>query len=107
MTTPLTRGPISVFAYVMLTELQTAELLRLKGELAQLDARLSASHLGGDSQSSQGISATWTDNRYWQRRADHLRMRIRQLEALRDGEPLPAPPGVTLVHYRSPQHFAP
>lgn len=83
-----------------LTAAQTRRLQEVEDEIAQIEQRLRVSHGLGDSHSSQGISASFSDNREWRAALSTLRRLRDQLIALRDGEPIPPAPGVVLSDYR-------
>lgn len=82
-----------------LTAAQTRRLQEVQDEICQLENRLRVSHGLGDSHSSQGLSATFNDNIKWRNQLSNLRRLRDQLEAIRDGLPLPPPPGVTVTRY--------
>lgn len=82
-----------------LTARETENLHEIETEIAQIEHRLSAAHGLGDSHSSQGVSANFTDLRYWRSALTQLRRRRDQLEAKRDGQPIPPAAGVTVSRY--------
>lgn len=77
----------------------TIRLAEVEAEIESLEKRMGLIHGLGDSQSAQGITGTWGENSYWQRRLDHLRHTKRQLEAVIADEPVPTPGVVLADHY--------
>lgn len=61
-------------------------LNEINSELEQLDYRLSVAHGLGDSNSTQGISTSYNDNKYWTARRDALRRERNKLESMLAGE---------------------
>lgn len=88
-----------------LTARQTRRLQEVSDEIGQIERRLAVGHGLGDSHSSQGISASYNDNLEWRNRLSTLRQIRDQLEALRDGEPIPPAPGVTVSFYQPTNAF--
>ena len=64
----------------------------INAELSQIDHRLAVAHGLGDSNSAQGISQTYSDNKYWTSRRDALRRERDTLEARLAGEIAPQSP---------------
>lgn len=82
-----------------LTAAETRRLAEVTAEITQIEQRLAVSHGLGDSHSSQGISATFSDNAQWRNRLSLLRAVRDQLEAKQAGEAIPAPMGVNVSSY--------
>lgn len=82
-----------------LTAAETRRLQEVTDEISQLENRLRVSHGLGDSHSSQGLSATFSDNPSWRNRLSLLRSIRDQLEAKRDGDPVPGAAGINVSRY--------
>lgn len=87
----------------MLTDRQTRRLAEIEAEIAQVKTRLGRSHALGDSSASQGISMTYSDQRYWQSRLDRLLVQRDQLLDLQAGVTTMQQPAVNLSYYRPTQ----
>ncbi len=71
-------------------------LTEVETEISQIEGRLALAHGLGDSNSAQGITSTFSDNKYWTSRLDRLRALRDRLEAQISGEPIGGDPSVTL-----------
>jgi len=84
-----------------LTAQQTRQLKRAEDDLAECDYVIKVTTGLGAASSSQGVSASYSSEQI--KRAHSMRPVLRRfvdsLEALRDGEPLPPAPGVTVTRY--------
>lgn len=75
-------------------------LEEINSELTQIDNRLAVSHGLGDSNSAQGISQTYNDNKYWTARRDALRRERDSIEARLAGESTPSNPFINQGVFR-------
>lgn len=75
-------------------------LEEITAELSQIDHRLAVAHGLGDSNSTQGISQTYSDNKYWTSRRDALRRERDTLEARLAGEIAPQSPYINQGVFR-------
>jgi hypothetical protein len=82
-----------------LTSYEQMRLDEVQVEIAQIEARLAVVHGLGDTHSSQGVSASFTDTMRWRQQLSNLRSLRNKLVAKQNGERLPPRPGANLSYY--------
>lgn len=82
-----------------LTPIEQQRLDDILAEISQIESRLAVAHGLGDSHSSQGVSATFSDNMQWRKQLSYLRAARDRLVAKQTGDVIPAKPGLNLSNY--------
>lgn len=82
-----------------LTPAEQTRLDEVEAEISQIESRLAVSHGLGDSHSSQGVSANFSENFRWRQQLSCLRAVRDRLIAKQTGDAAPPKPGVTLSNY--------
>ena len=73
------------------------KLQEINLEIEQIEARLAVSHGLGDNNAAKGISAGFSDNRYWRKQLSKLREQREQYESLSEGK-RPSIPNILLTN---------